>query len=363
VVGADRARVAAVFAALCAKHRCDPRTIRTDHITELQQALLKYDQSVPRVPNRDPADLARTAKVTASSAARGLRPTEDDLRPGPQYHDMAAHRRAMLLPIMHGKGVESVAVLLRSERSEPVAVRLHLREAAREDDFSATQDVDRADATVPPNGENWVTFKLGAHPKSDYAWVWIEPVKGVAWRLTERPFAQSCRAYFSAGGEGGETWVVRPESYACRFTPSAEARLDYSPSNVINGWSRPIGGASNMWRSDPDQAFPQWIELAFPSPVALNTVQVTFGTDLSSRRLQKSIDPGTGRSVLACVSDYDLEVFDGVAWHTVVKETGNFQRWRRHRFDEVTAAKLRLTIRATAAMDSAQIYELRAYKE
>lgn len=62
-----------------------------------------------------------------------------------------------------------------------------------------------------------------------------------------------------------------------------------------------------------------WVApLDFPTPVALDTGHPTFGTDWSSRRLQKTVDPHTGRSVLAGVCDCDLEVFDASLWHTVV---------------------------------------------
>jgi hypothetical protein len=118
-----------------------------------------------------------------------------------------------------------------------------------------------------------------------------------------------------------------------------------------------------MWRSDPKQALPQWLELTFPGHVALNTVHVTFGTDLSSRHLQKTRDLDSGRDVLASVSGYDIEAYDGKAWQAVVKETDNYQRWRRHRFAEVVATKLRLKVHDTAAMDSVQVYEVRVYKE
>lgn len=45
-----------------------------EHITELQQLLLKDDAYIPGIRNEDPADLARGAKVTATSAQEGFAP-------------------------------------------------------------------------------------------------------------------------------------------------------------------------------------------------------------------------------------------------------------------------------------------------
>ena len=53
-------------AALCVKYGCGPRGIY-QHMGELQQTLLRDDCYIPGFRNEDPCDLARGAKVTASS--------------------------------------------------------------------------------------------------------------------------------------------------------------------------------------------------------------------------------------------------------------------------------------------------------
>ena len=60
-------------AALCIKYDCDPREAQ-EHMRELQQMLLKDDAYIPGIWNEDPKDLARRAKVTATSAREGCPP-------------------------------------------------------------------------------------------------------------------------------------------------------------------------------------------------------------------------------------------------------------------------------------------------
>lgn len=60
-------------AALCIKYDCDPRGAQ-EHMRELQQMLLKDDAYIPGSWNEDPKDLARRAKVTATSAREGCPP-------------------------------------------------------------------------------------------------------------------------------------------------------------------------------------------------------------------------------------------------------------------------------------------------
>ncbi len=60
-------------AALCIKYDCDPRGAQ-EHMRELQQMLLKDDAYIPGIWNEVPKDLARRAKVTATSAREGCPP-------------------------------------------------------------------------------------------------------------------------------------------------------------------------------------------------------------------------------------------------------------------------------------------------
>jgi predicted dehydrogenase len=60
-------------AALCVRHQLQPRDLARDkaRLKNLQQTLLRDDQTIKGRKNEDPADLARHAKVTASAAQEG----------------------------------------------------------------------------------------------------------------------------------------------------------------------------------------------------------------------------------------------------------------------------------------------------
>ncbi|MEZ6017096.1 MAG: FAD-dependent oxidoreductase [Planctomycetota bacterium] len=53
-------------AALCVAHDVTPATLRAKHMRELQQRLLRDDQTIRGVANADPLDLARRARASAS---------------------------------------------------------------------------------------------------------------------------------------------------------------------------------------------------------------------------------------------------------------------------------------------------------
>ncbi len=58
-------------AAMCIEHNATPRGIYQNHMTELQQQLLKDGAHIIDLPSRDPRDMARAATVTASSEKTG----------------------------------------------------------------------------------------------------------------------------------------------------------------------------------------------------------------------------------------------------------------------------------------------------
>jgi hypothetical protein len=63
-------------AALCTRYDLSPRQLYKDKqkLKELQQTLLRDDQSIKNVKNQDPLDLAKSAKVTASDVSEGSKP-------------------------------------------------------------------------------------------------------------------------------------------------------------------------------------------------------------------------------------------------------------------------------------------------
>jgi hypothetical protein len=70
-------QAAGTAAALCARHGLLPRQLYEDRtrLRELQQTLLRDDQTIKGLRNEDPLDLARSATVTASAAHDLSRPT------------------------------------------------------------------------------------------------------------------------------------------------------------------------------------------------------------------------------------------------------------------------------------------------
>lgn len=345
-------QAAGTAAALCLQRQRTPRELGQKHIAELQQTLLKYDQYIPGLKNEDPRDLARKARVTASSTASCEEFGRGEVK-RETSHPLATSRAVMFPRGAHGR-LDSVYLYLASQRDDAVDLTLHLRQSDASGDFSATADTATAQAKLPAKKQGFIEFPVRCSVEKPYVWVWLEPTKGVAWSLMTGAPLGACRAY---GGKQDKEWtVVKGQYYACYTKPTLAMPRDFSPGNVINGVTRIVGETPNLWVSDPAQPIPQWIELDFSSPTRLNTAYLTFDTDMN-------VPFHTEPLVPECVRDYELAYHDGNQWIRLASVTDNFQRRRVHRFDAITTQRLRLTVLATNGSDSARVFEIRVYDE
>jgi len=140
-----------------------------------------------------------------------------------------------------------------------------------------------------------------------------------------------------------------------------------APAHAVNGWVRDMPGSwSNRWGGlvDVDGA---WLELAWDAPQTLREVQITFDTGFQRELTLTAQHPRQARQVRApqpeTVRDYTLEYQpeNGADYEVLAEVTGNYQRLRRHRFDAVSAARLRLRIHNTNGEAEARVYEVRCY--
>lgn len=344
-------QAAGTAAALCVRHSTTPRGIYQDHLVELQQTLLKHDQTIPELRNEDPADLTHMATVTASSTADFTEFAKTQVEQG-DAHPLNMCR-GMVLPATDQPRIDDLFLCLETDRTEPTSITLHLGQT---DDESRVWDSGQSVATtvaeVPPGRRSWVRFPVNQVIRSRFLWFYLPATEGIHWRLMRTGPHGTYRGY---GGSRGWT-PVAGQYYAFYCEPQLRKVNDYGAANLTNGKKRDWKGETNMWMSNPGRPMPQWVELAFPRPFTVNSVYITFDTD-QGPGIHRISRPRT------CVRDYELAYYDGRGWIRLFEEEGNFQRLRIHRFDRVKAEKLRLTVTATNGDPSARIFEVRVYNE
>jgi len=339
-------QAAGTAAGVALKHKTTPRGVYQKHMPELQQLLLKNDQYVPGIPNRDPADLALGAQVRASSTRSSSSDANTD---GDRWLPLTTER-GECFTWEAGKKLETVQLHLQSKRGG--AITLHLREG----DLSSTKDVTTVTHSIPAGTDSWVDIPVNATINASDAWIVLDRTDAVQWRSGVSARAGSFRVY-----SGANEWEkVDGSSMRTRLTPDAGIEELWLAENVVNGIARPtLDGKTNTWESDPKQALPQSIELTLKKPTKVGAIQCVFDTDLTvSMPTQR-----WNRLPKECVRDYTLECRVNGEWVRVVRERDNFQRYRRHQFKQVVADQVRLTVEATNGAKTARVVELRVYSD
>ena len=337
-------QAAGTAAAVALKHQTTPRGVYQQHMSELQQLLLKHDQYVPGIPNRDPADLALGAVVSASSTRSSADDSDTD--------------KDRWLPLTTGRGesftweagrkLESVQLQLQSKQGGRITLRL------REGDLSASEDVATVVHSVPAGTDGWVEIPVNAVINTSNAWIVLDRTGAVQWRSGDSGRVGSCRVY-----GGANQWTkVDGSSMRTRFMPDLGVEEQWAAQYVVNGIARPtLDGKTNGWDSDPKQALPQSIELKLKKPSKVGSVQCVFDTDLTvsmpSQRHNRLPD--------VMVRDYTIECLVDGKWKAVTRVRDNFQRFRRHNFVQVTTDRIRINVEATHGAKTARIFEVRAY--
>lgn len=109
---------------------------------------------------------------------------------------------------------------------------------------------------------------------------------------------------------------------------------------------------------------PARVELNFDKEIVISRIEIKFDSNLNKRIYMKSTteESREWKLPLELVRDYEIQVSsDGTNWCTLLRERGNYQRFRRHNFSSVSTKKLRLKINATHGCPSARVFEVRVY--
>jgi len=323
-------QAAGTAAAMCIEKGINPRDIYKNHMTELQQTLLKYDQSIPGIKNEDSRDLARGAIITASSKL-----SDKDLTPeNPVFKksmSVSTHDHSVIIPIKDLGKLNTIRLYLKSRNKQTTMVDVSVEGVKKMGKPDHELKLGQYNLEIASHAQKWIEIPISTLIPEDIEFLRVEvpAVEGVSWPSV--------------------SWIGQPTNPVIE-TP------DYKPENIINGWTRLIENKESLWSSDPSEPFPQWIELDLGEPSEFNTVHLTFDTDLSTVRPDKSHHE-------VCVKSYEVSAFSNGEWIALAEIEDNIQRHRIHKFIRVSANKLRITIRATHGAPSARVFEIRVYNE
>ena len=330
-------------------------------IREIQQTLLRDGCFLPNVRNNDPADLARQARVSASSEDRssGLSPQENRNEAGLRRWgsgNMNLESEPGQLIAVAGGRLDRVGLCLDVAGAE--ARRIPVRLVRLSDVFDYRRDGEGVLASgeiVAQPGEGiWVAWELGlTDVPAGYVCLQAGPCAGVTWRV--------CPSRLPAHPGRRRISPARMRSAHDTLAFCVEpAQPVWPATHVLSGRTRP-GRGTEWWRSEPGSGLPQWIELAWDRAHRVSRVDLTFPGQV---RYEVHDEPPFHRAAqIAVAYGIEADAGDGV-WREIVCEEDNARRRRVYVLSEpVVARRLRLVIRSTGGDASASLAEIRCYDQ
>lgn len=344
-------------AAMSARRGVSPREMCRDHVLEVQQQLLKDDCYIPGIANEDPLDLARTAAVTASSSSvlsfeHGIVGDEYEYPKQRSFGRSGLQlERAELFPFSSDH-LDAIDFELASTATRAEELHIALYHARSLVGFSASRLLFEQTVTVTPGFSGFLNVPFNiAVPAHSLLWVSLHSTDGIYWLYSNNPPTGTASASRIVSN-----WKPQKGSYGIRLSPESRP---YECENLLSGRSRPEEW-TNIWISDPAAALPAWVQYTFDRTVELDTIHLTFDTNLN---LAHMAVPGLYRAP-ECVRDYRIlaRTHDD-PWIEVERVRNNFQRTRIHHFAPLQVDALKVEADATNGSPSARLYELRAYFE
>lgn len=361
-------QAAGTAAAVAIERRLALEELPARAASEIQQRLLRDGCFLPSARNEDPADLARTARVTASSEATfsGAGPETRGHHEGMTiWRDQAQHtdedrltaRRGQWIAVGREGRIDSLAVCLTNPTGAPQTVEAWLMPVETIWDYRVESGAPLAATTlqVPPGESQWVAWPVGLELAPGR---YVRLDLGVNPRLTWHSAGDLEPGHLSAYALNGE----RMRRYGNGLTMSfrvAPAQSCFGPENALSGVTRPHR-FTNLWRSDPALPLPQWLELEWPRAQTIAQVELVFPGHL----VREYHAYGPFYRDPQCPRDYSVAAWIDGGWREVVRVSGNYQRQRRHALERaVTTPRLRVTVGASGGDPAAAIYEVRCYEE
>ncbi len=350
-------QAAGTGASAALKHGVQLRSLPDSPVMAIiQQQLLRDGCFLPHVQNQDALDIARKAKITASSSAliggaevvyRTEMPTEPLVQARGQWIAVSTDH------------IASVAVCLSNHSGTNQRVIASLVPVDHVWDYRLNTGtlLCEQELEVPPGTLQWIEWpaniELGELP-SAYVRLQLSANPEVEWH-TATSLIPGHTAAFDMGN--GKMRRYRDgETLAYRIQPEQAV---FRAEQVISGVTRPYQ-STNLWMADtegqPDaEAF---IQLTWDTVQSIREVQLVFPGHLFR---EYHHTPPFYRAP-CCARDIRIEAGTSGSWTMVAQVQDNYQRMVRIVLPEpVRTSTVRCVIEATNGKMPAAIYEVRCY--
>lgn len=411
--GGAMAQAAAIATKMCIDKKCSPRDIYKNYIKELQQELIKNDAYIIGVKNEDKYDLAKNAKITASSEASVSRDIS------------STSSTSSTSSISRGKFVkaDSLTTLLYSYDDYIEKIEVYVKNKGEEKEvitylgYGETKDIvlydvpkfvydkelgryleigkgeritNEVEGGINPTGtEGWGEYYVRNDNITDYEIIDEQRIiipanfEGfidikVKHDKNNKPFEKYTRKKFGQAvvfGIKGDVEVLTVK----HNVDVVESLIDNTPNlediavfkvepeiipgkcdNVINGYNHRTGRAYlNMWQANGSRD--EWLTLDFEEDKEVSQINITF--DITERLWSNTYLIKGEKAAGRLAKVFTLEVLAGDKWVKIADENENYIRHRVFMLEKpMRISKIKLSVNEQwNNNEPARVCEIRVY--
>ncbi len=339
---------------LCVREGITPRGIYQNHFARYRQLILQWDAQIPDAKNTDEADLARSCTAHASSESHTERYTG---RLGYAAEWLPLDRqRASFLAREVAPEIPALWLMLKNDGDMDIPVTLHIRKQADPDGYTTKTDLLCVTETVKAGYAGWVKFACDITLEERYLWCWLAQTEHISWKSIKNPPLDFTRSERFAESEPFEN--IRWQAQEVLMKAPTDDAANCAAQNVLNGYNRIHDAQDYAWVSSEDETLPQWICLERDQEMCVNTIHLTFDTDMVNPPMPH-VTFGVPETL---VRDYIVEAETKDGWVKLAEGKDNLNRCCVHTFDEVATKKVRVTVTESGNHRTARIFEVRLYR-
>lgn len=343
VTGGVAGQAVGTAAGLCLKYNKTPREIRNEHMKELQEILLRADQTIIGARENVNEELYKDVKVEATTTKK----YENDITEG---NIKLSQDTGLALPIIDK--LDSVNIGIKNTDNEnDVTLNVKIYGGDRKENYIPQHLIKEFSVTIEKGFDGWKKLDIGCSPMGDdKVYILFEANESIEIYGTNRHLTGAYTFYVDANTEfeAHDSMKYKPALMTHRaryFKPVTEMCFKdvepkqnvYSPENVINGFSRPYG-MPNLWISeDKEVATEQSITLTYDVPKEINEIQLVFNNLLEE-------DHSPNGTPYCLIKTYRLEIVCEDKTQ-IIKVPDNYQRinYIKQHFDNVKQIKVIFT--------------------
>lgn len=352
-------------AALCVQKGISPRALHRDHMNDLQQTMLRQDASIIGIAADDPYDLAKSARITASSTMTKVSLTDST------YTHPLDKELGILFPV--NPSLESVELLIDAAKAATLEVELWHTDKG--ENYVPKQRVAEASVSIAEGTGQWVKLDLVWQPEAACnAFLIIKANEAIQLHGSDCPttgvlcFEKGPKPIVSTLLEERQPeqpvvqWSMRRwnrKPLCLQVTPNTEA---YAAAAVTDGYIRPFAGP-HLWMSEPmSPGKPEWLQLEWAEVQSIAEIHVTFNDDVNEDLINLHHHRTAFEAIPELVRAYRIEALIGEEWVALAEEKHNHKRKKVHKLSRsISSHTIRLWIDETNGGPRAEVAEIRVY--